>query len=152
MDAAVKPKARYTTEDRIGVLEELLNERYSVRAFLPRELLDLRTTRGERGRRHKGHVETGRAELGEESRQERGPALPGHHQHLAAALAPGRCGQKEEQETREDGQRGAQGSILPPNVAKATDGRAQGWRGSPGVESLSRTGIPGAARRRGKSF
>jgi nitroreductase len=28
--------ARHTTEDRIGVLEELLKERYSVRAFLPR--------------------------------------------------------------------------------------------------------------------
>src|SRR5215212_12208348 len=28
-------KARYGTEDRIGVLTELLNERYSVRAFLP---------------------------------------------------------------------------------------------------------------------
>jgi nitroreductase len=27
--------ARFTTEDRIGVLEELLGERYSVRAFLP---------------------------------------------------------------------------------------------------------------------
>lgn len=38
-DAAVKtPKARYATEDRIGVLEELLNERYSVRAFLPQEV------------------------------------------------------------------------------------------------------------------
>jgi nitroreductase len=36
-DAAAKaPKARYATEDRIGVLEELLHERYSVRAFLPR--------------------------------------------------------------------------------------------------------------------
>ena len=35
-DAAVK--ARYTTHDRIGALEELLNERYSVRAFLPREV------------------------------------------------------------------------------------------------------------------
>ena len=32
MDAAVKQK------DRIGVLEELLDERYSVRAFLPREV------------------------------------------------------------------------------------------------------------------
>src|SRR6187431_2335096 len=31
-------KARYATEDRVGVLEELLNERYSVRAFLPREV------------------------------------------------------------------------------------------------------------------
>jgi len=30
-DAAAK--ARYTSEDRVGVLEELLNERYSVRAF-----------------------------------------------------------------------------------------------------------------------
>ncbi len=35
-DAAVKaPNKRYPTEDRIGVLEELLHERYSVRAFLP---------------------------------------------------------------------------------------------------------------------
>jgi nitroreductase len=33
MDAAAKTK--YATEDRIGVLEELLRERYSVRAFLP---------------------------------------------------------------------------------------------------------------------
>jgi nitroreductase len=33
-----KVKARYSAEDRIGVLEELLNERYSVRAFLPREV------------------------------------------------------------------------------------------------------------------
>jgi nitroreductase len=32
------PKPRYSTEDRIGVLEELLNERYSVRAFLPQEV------------------------------------------------------------------------------------------------------------------
>jgi nitroreductase len=32
-DVAVK--ARYATQDRIGVLEELLNERYSVRAFRP---------------------------------------------------------------------------------------------------------------------
>jgi nitroreductase len=39
MDAPVKaPKAHYATEDRIGVLEELLNERYSVRAFLPQEV------------------------------------------------------------------------------------------------------------------
>ena len=30
--------ARYATEDRIGVLEELLNERYSVRAFLPQQV------------------------------------------------------------------------------------------------------------------
>jgi nitroreductase len=36
MDA--KSPARYTTDDRIGVLEELLNERYSVRAFLPKEV------------------------------------------------------------------------------------------------------------------
>ena len=34
MDAKT-PKARHTAEERIGVLEELLNERYSVRAFLP---------------------------------------------------------------------------------------------------------------------
>ena len=33
-----KAKARYSAEDRIGVLEELLNERHSVRAFLPREV------------------------------------------------------------------------------------------------------------------
>jgi nitroreductase len=39
MDNAAKaPKRRYATEDRIGVLEELLGERYSVRAFLPREV------------------------------------------------------------------------------------------------------------------
>jgi len=39
MDAPAKaPKAHYATEDRIGVLEELLNERYSVRAFLPQEV------------------------------------------------------------------------------------------------------------------
>jgi len=36
MDA--KTNARHTIEDRIGVLEELLNERHSVRAFLPREV------------------------------------------------------------------------------------------------------------------
>jgi len=36
MDA--KAPARFTTGDRIGVLEELLNERYSVRAFLPQEV------------------------------------------------------------------------------------------------------------------
>ena len=36
MDVAAK--ARYASEDRIGVLEELLNERYSVRAFQPQEL------------------------------------------------------------------------------------------------------------------
>jgi nitroreductase len=34
-DPAILPKARDATQDRIGVLEELLNERYSVRAFLP---------------------------------------------------------------------------------------------------------------------
>src|SRR4029078_2298650 len=33
-NAAVK--ARYATEERVGVLEELLNARYSVRAFLPK--------------------------------------------------------------------------------------------------------------------
>ena len=37
-DAAKAPKSHYATEDRIGVLEELLHERYSVRAFLPREV------------------------------------------------------------------------------------------------------------------
>jgi nitroreductase len=38
-DATGKPpKARHSTEDRIGVLEELLHERYSVRAFLPQEV------------------------------------------------------------------------------------------------------------------
>src|SRR5271168_5434520 len=36
MDA--KAKAQYAREDRIGVLEELLGERYSVRAFQPREV------------------------------------------------------------------------------------------------------------------
>ena len=35
-DAAAK--MRYATDDRIGVLEELLTERYSVRAFLPQEV------------------------------------------------------------------------------------------------------------------
>jgi nitroreductase len=35
-DATTLAKARYATQDRIGVLEELLNERYSVRAFLPK--------------------------------------------------------------------------------------------------------------------
>lgn len=35
-DTAVKPPAsRHSTEERIGVLEELLSERYSCRAFLP---------------------------------------------------------------------------------------------------------------------
>jgi nitroreductase len=37
-DAATQSKPSHTTQDRIGVLEELLNERYSVRAFLPREV------------------------------------------------------------------------------------------------------------------
>jgi nitroreductase len=37
MDAKA-PSPRYATADRIGVLEELLNERYSVRAFLPQEV------------------------------------------------------------------------------------------------------------------
>ncbi|MFQ3454075.1 nitroreductase [Bradyrhizobium sp. UFLA01-814] len=37
MDAKT-PNPRYATEDRIGALEELLNERYSVRAFQPREV------------------------------------------------------------------------------------------------------------------
>src|SRR5690242_21188495 len=37
MDAKA-PKTRYATDDRIGVLEELLNERYSVRAFLPQDV------------------------------------------------------------------------------------------------------------------
>src|SRR5215468_12363163 len=37
MDAKA-PQARHRAADRIGVLEELLNERYSVRAFLPREV------------------------------------------------------------------------------------------------------------------
>jgi nitroreductase len=44
-DAAVKPQhQRYSTEERIGVLEELLAERYSCRAFLdrpvPRQTID----------------------------------------------------------------------------------------------------------------
>ena len=34
-DGATKQSARYGIPDRIGVLEELLGERYSVRAFLP---------------------------------------------------------------------------------------------------------------------
>ena len=38
MDTAAKAQALYASEDRIGVLEELLNERYSVRAFLPRQV------------------------------------------------------------------------------------------------------------------
>ena len=38
-ESAAKPAgARYNIADRIGVLEELLNERYSVRAFQPREV------------------------------------------------------------------------------------------------------------------
>ena len=38
-DADAKaPKARHSTEDRIGVLKELLDERYSVRAFLPQQV------------------------------------------------------------------------------------------------------------------
>jgi nitroreductase len=38
-NAAVKPPdSRYSPEQRIGVLEELLGERYSVRAFLPQEV------------------------------------------------------------------------------------------------------------------
>ena len=36
MTMDVAAKARYASEDRIGVLEELLDERYSVRAFLPK--------------------------------------------------------------------------------------------------------------------
>src|SRR6201995_1844154 len=38
MDTAAKAQARYSTQDRIGVLEELLSERYSVRAFLPQQV------------------------------------------------------------------------------------------------------------------
>jgi nitroreductase len=42
--AATPPKPRHATDDRIGVLEELLQERYSVRAFLaqpvPRETIE----------------------------------------------------------------------------------------------------------------
>ena len=42
--AATPPKPRYSLNDRIGVLEELLHERHSVRAFLPqpvpREIID----------------------------------------------------------------------------------------------------------------
>jgi len=52
-DAAVKAsKARYSTEERVGVLEELLNARYSVRAFLPkpvpREIIDRMLTAAQR--------------------------------------------------------------------------------------------------------
>src|SRR6202000_2525845 len=36
MDTAAKAQQRYSTGERIGVLEELLGERYSVRAFLPK--------------------------------------------------------------------------------------------------------------------
>src|ERR1700743_434976 len=36
MDTAAKAQQRHSTADRIGVLEELLGERYSVRAFLPK--------------------------------------------------------------------------------------------------------------------
>jgi nitroreductase len=36
--AAKAPNPRHSAEDRIGVLEELLNERNSVRAFLPQEV------------------------------------------------------------------------------------------------------------------
>src|ERR1700759_4838446 len=38
MTNAAKAQPRYSTQDRIGVLEELLGERYSVRAFLPQEV------------------------------------------------------------------------------------------------------------------
>jgi nitroreductase len=38
MDNKTMPNPRYATADRIGVLEELLGERYSVRAFLPTEV------------------------------------------------------------------------------------------------------------------
>jgi len=38
MTTAATAKTRYSTQDRIGVLEELLGERYSVRAFLAREV------------------------------------------------------------------------------------------------------------------
>jgi len=37
-DAAVKPREPHSVEERIGVLEELLGERYSCRAFLPQEV------------------------------------------------------------------------------------------------------------------
>jgi nitroreductase len=51
MDAK-SPRAHYSTDDRIGVLEELLGERYSVRAFLPkpvpRETLDRLLTAAQR--------------------------------------------------------------------------------------------------------
>ena len=35
-DAAASERAKHTTEERIGVLEELLQERFSCRAFLPK--------------------------------------------------------------------------------------------------------------------
>jgi nitroreductase len=38
MNSKTMPTSRYAIPDRIGVLEELLGERYSVRAFLPREV------------------------------------------------------------------------------------------------------------------
>ena len=38
VEAAAAPEGRYAPQDRIGVLEELLNERYSVRAFLPQSV------------------------------------------------------------------------------------------------------------------
>jgi len=52
-DTAVKAtQARYSTEQRVGVLEELLNARYSVRAFLPkpvpREIIDRMLTAAQR--------------------------------------------------------------------------------------------------------
>lgn len=37
-DAATNESAKYTTEERIGVFEELLNERFSCRAFLPKQV------------------------------------------------------------------------------------------------------------------
>ena len=38
-DITVKPPGgRHSVEERIGILEELLGERYSVRAFQPREV------------------------------------------------------------------------------------------------------------------
>src|ERR1700761_2596941 len=38
MDSKTMPETRYATADGMGGLEELLGERYSVRAFLPREV------------------------------------------------------------------------------------------------------------------
>src|ERR1700694_350707 len=50
--AAKTTKARYAREDRIGVLEELLQERYSVRAFrpdpVPREIIEHALTTAQR--------------------------------------------------------------------------------------------------------